>query len=192
MLKALLLLRGAFNLVLGLALLVLSQERTLSGYGRGGLYALVDGLLALAVAVLLLRSRGRWLAVLAFPDALVRVILGIMVLANPGMDKSVFGQVFFLATVVVACIGLGVGGIAYVLVVGRRQRAQEGDEAMGRPALVICVLTLLLGVGLAFGFLEHERRLMLVGYAIAIGCTLCLAGYRLGSSAGPRTASTSL
>ena len=86
-LKYLLFARGAFNLLFGLLILA-SMEGFAAPVG-GGVYAAIDGLLALAVAVALIRSRARWLFALALVDALIRVGYGAMLLANPWIQKTV-------------------------------------------------------------------------------------------------------
>ena len=179
MLRVLLLLRGTFNVLFGAFLLVWLETHALQGLGRGGFYALVDGLLGLVLGAALLQNpRGRWLALLALADGLVRVIIGALILGNPGMEKMVFGTTIFFTAVILACLVLGIGGVLYVLI-GRRLEAGAAEHALVWPAVTISLFTLLLGAGLAFGFLDQERRVMLGAYATAMGLTLTLASRRL-------------
>lgn len=179
-LKTLLLARGAFNLLFGVALLGLSHVQTLHGTTRGGFYAVADGVLALLLAAALWRSPARWLAPLALAEALVRLVLGALILGNPGMERMVVGATVFYTAVIFVCITLGVLGLFYVLL-GRRREGQA--RVMVWPAAAIAGLTLLLGLGLGFGILEEQRRELLAAYAILLGLTLALAGHRLRAAA---------
>ena len=183
-LKYLLLARGAFNLLFGLFILSSLQ----AGAPRGGLYAAVDGLLALAVAVALLRSRARWLFALALVDALVRIGYGAMMLANPGIQKTVLLGALFDAGLIFLLIALGLVGIMYVLLGKPANVDPTQPRAMTGPALVISAFTLLLGVGFAFGMLDAERRGLLACYAVGLGFALGYAGLRAGRVAAPSLA----
>jgi hypothetical protein len=183
-LKYLLFARGAFNLLFGLFILASMQ----AGTPRGGLYAAVDGLLALAVAVALLRSRARWLFALALVDALVRIGYGAMMLANPGIQKTILLGALFNAGLIFLLIALGLVGIAYVLVGKPTNVDPTQPRAMTGPALVISAFTLLLGVGFAFGMLDAERRGLLACYAVGLGFALGYAGLRVGRVAAPSLA----
>jgi hypothetical protein len=177
-LKYLLLARGAFNLLFGLYILASIQSAT----PRGGLYAAIDGLLALAIAVALLRSRARWLFGLALVDALVRIGYGAMLLANPGIRRTILLGALFDAGLIFLLIALGIVGIAYVLL-GKPSNVDSAQpRALTGLALVISLFTLLLGVGFAFGILGAERLGMLGGYAVALGLALGYAGLRVGRS----------
>src|SRR5688572_27046990 len=86
-LRYLLLLRGACNVLFALYFLIAPLSAELHGLTRAGYYALGDGLLALAMAAALLRDdRSQWLFVLAVVDALVRLGLGAMIVANPSLN----------------------------------------------------------------------------------------------------------
>jgi hypothetical protein len=175
-LKYLLFARGAFNLLFGLFILASMQ----AGAPQGGLYAAVDGLLALAVAVALLRSRAPWLFALALVDALVRIGYGAMMLANPGIRKTVLLGALVNTSMIFLLIALGIVGIVYVLLGKPRNVEPTQVRATTGPALVISAFTLLLGIGFAFGMLDAERRGLLACYAVGLGLALGYAGLRVG------------
>jgi hypothetical protein len=177
-LKYMLLARGAFNLLFGL--FILASMRADAVQLRGGLYAAIDGLLALAVAVALLRSRARWLFGLALVDALIRLGYGAMQLANPWIQKTVVLGALFDVGLIFLLIALGIVGIVYVLLGKTASIDPAQPRAMTGLALVISLFTLLLGVGFAFGILQEERRAMLACYAVAMGLALGYAGLRVG------------
>ena len=180
-LRHMLLLRGACNAVFALYLLIFPLAGELHGFSRAGYYAFGDGLLALGLAAALFRDPGgRWLFVLALIDALVRLALGAMILANPGMRSSVFISALFSTAVITAFIALGVIGMLFVAV-GRRVRDTTSNvpRAGAWPAFVASGCALLFGIGLIFGIPGSEDRRLLVGaYALALGLTLLLAGIR--------------
>jgi hypothetical protein len=191
MLRIVLLLRAAFNLLFGIGLLVWTQVATLHGLSRGGYYAVLDGLLGLALAAALLGARARGLAVLVLVDALARLLFGTLILANPGMGQTTLGTAFFFTAAIVACIALGVGGMLYALLRRRAEGLAHEERAMLWPAFTMSLLTLLLGASLAVGFIEETRRAALACYAIALGLALGYAGHRLGRPAGVAVASSS-
>ncbi|MDM0015629.1 hypothetical protein QTH87_24540 [Variovorax sp. J22P168] len=187
--RFLLLARGAFNLLFGIGLYVWLQGQDAQRFAPGGTYALIDGFLGLLLAFALRGSaRGRWLFGLVLCDGLLRLLIGAMIFANPGLQQMVLGSVFVHVLIIFACGLLGLGGIVYLLV----RRPPAGDPSRGAvgPALAICIFTFLLGVGLAYGLLGAAQVTMLALYALLMGIALLYAGWRSGAAvAGPPLAS---
>ena len=148
--------------------------------GRNGVFALVDGLLALAVAFALSKAPPwQWLFVLALVDALVRLAIAAVAFANPDLESRILGSVVFFGAVISVAIALGVVGLIYVQL-GRRVTA-GGPRGGAVPALLISACTVLFGVGVMFGFSTADGRRMLVGaFALAIGLICLATGLRLG------------
>jgi uncharacterized membrane protein YwaF len=179
-LRVLLLLRGAFGLLFALVVLLAPASASVAqALGRNGVYALCDGLLALALAFSLSKvARFNWLFALALVDALIRLAIGAVALAYPDIEARILGSVAFFGAIVTACIALGAVGLIYVLA-GRRAGQRGGAAA----ALFVSACTLLLGVGLLIGFASVEGRHLLIGlFALAIGLCLLVAGFRSKSS----------
>ncbi|WP_436825267.1 hypothetical protein [Variovorax sp. DT-64] len=180
-LRYVLLLRGACSVLFALYFLVAPLSRELHGLTRAGYYALGDGVLALALAAALFRDpRGQWLFVLAVVDALVRLALGAMILANPSLNASVLLGALFSVTIVIAFIALGSLGMLFVAV-GRLGRDPGSNVSRGGawPAFIASACALLFGIGLIVGLPGSEDRRLLVGaYALALGLTLLLTGLR--------------
>jgi len=180
----LLMARGAFNLLFGLVLLAMMlQAGPAPGFSRGAFYALADGILVLASAVALMRSRERWLTPVVLADALLRLAAMTMIIAYPEMHQRIFGGAFFLSAVVVALIAVGIVGVLFVLV-----RKHAGRGAVVWLALTPFACTLLLGTGLAVAMLTGGERTMLAYYAVAAGLLLAYAGHRAGRTANPQSA----
>lgn len=180
-LRYVLLLRGACNVLFALYFLIAPLSGELHGLSKAGYYALGDGLLALALAAALFRDlRGQWLFVLAVVDALVRLALGAMILANPSLNASVLIGAIFAVTIIIAFIALGLIGILFVAV-GRRVRdlGSNVSRAGAWPAFIASACALLFGIGLIVGIPGSDDRRLLVGaYALAFGLTLLLTGLR--------------
>jgi len=183
---ALLMARGAFNLLFGLGLLAMLWADPSPGYSRGAFYAMADGVLVLAFAVALMLSRERWLFPVVLADALARLAAGAMIIAYPGMHQRIFGGAFFLSAVVVVLTAVGIVGVVFILI---RKSAAGGDhDAIVWPALTVFLCTLLLAAGLAVGMLNGGERAILACYAVAAGPLLLYAGRQAGRTAGPQSA----
>ena len=181
-LRLLLLLRGAFGVLFALTMLLSPASAQLTQMlGRDGLFALVDGLLALAVALALRSSpRWQWLFGLALVDALVRLLVGIVALAYPDLGARILGSVAFYGGVITACIALGVTGLLAALAGRRAVPPRAGTGLL--QLLSLC--TLLLGVGLLVELASGGSQWLLVPYfALAVGLCLLGAGLRLQRAA---------
>jgi hypothetical protein len=180
-------LRGAFNVLFALYLWLVPLGALQRGLGRGGLYFLGDGLLAVLLAVALYRdARGRWLVALAVADAIARIVAGALILANPDLDAFVIASALFFTAAITVCIALGMVGVLYAVLAARSGAApSRGGRVRPWPALVASALTLLLGCGLIFGVPgTGDLRLLLAAYAFALGLTLLGATLpRLGTPA---------
>lgn len=178
-LRLLLLLRGAFGVLFALYLLLApASAPTLKALGHNGTYALVDGLLALVVALALSKvARFNWLFVLALADALIRLVIGAVGYAYPDIEARILGSVAFFGTVVTACIALGAVGV--IVVLAGRRGAPAAQRGGGVTVLAISACTLLLGVALLLGFGTGDGRRTLVGiFALAVGLCLLASGFR--------------
>lgn len=185
MLKTLLIVRAAFNLLFGIVLLVWMEHEVLRGLGRGGLYLLVDGALTLAIAVALMGQRSSLAAVTA-ADGLLRLGAGAFIVANPGLEQMVMTTTFFLVLVSIGFVTLGIVGLA-ITWFGARKSA---TGAPAWPPAAISLSTLLLGVGIALSFFDQQLRQIVAVYAVAVGLLLGFTVWRMqpaapsGSSAG--------
>ncbi len=178
LLRVLLLLRGAFGAIFALVVLLApASTSTAQMLGRNGTFALVDGLLALAVAFALSKApRFHWLFVLALVDALIRLAIGAVAFAYPDIEARILGSVAFFGGTITACIAPGAVGLIYGLA-GRRASVRRGGVV---PVLVVSACTLLLGIGLMFGFGSADGRRLLIGaFALAVGLCLLVTGFRL-------------
>src|ERR1700712_177263 len=90
LMRQLLLLRGAFNLLFGIYLLTAPDSASLGGY-----YGVIDGVLGLCLAVALFRSvSGQWLFFVTLLDAMVRLVFGGTILLNPNITTNLFTGAF--------------------------------------------------------------------------------------------------
>ena len=163
--------RGIFNLAFGIALVGLANSKAMHGANWAGIFALVDGLLGLAWATLIW-TRARWLFALAYADAIVRILIGALLLGNPGMEASVIGSALFFSLMSVALMTFGILGAACVWWT-RPRMTPAGSEDVVWPALISCALTAMLGLGVGVGFLDVDKRAALSAYCIVFGVLLC-------------------
>src|SRR6478735_785803 len=159
-LRILLLLRGAVSVLFALSKLAPATLPAALALNRNGTFSLVDGLLGLAMVFALSRSpRYRWLFGLVLADALLRLLIGLVAVAYPDVEGRILGSIAFFGTIITACVALGAFGLFFVLT-GRG--AAPADQRGGvLPALVASACTLLLGVGLLFGFGSVDARRLL-------------------------------
>ncbi|MBO9513484.1 MAG: hypothetical protein J7549_05140 [Variovorax sp.] len=180
-LRMVLLLRGAFGLLFTLYLLFapISVEAQ-KGLGRNGYYAVIDGLIGMALWFALSRHpTARWLSSLAFADAVVRLVIGVFGLANPGIQSRVLGSVAYYGVVIVACIVLGAVGLIYVAMMSKRE-LPNGRRSGAVPAFIVSLCTLLFGLALVFGLAtEDSRRDLVIALAGSLGLTYLVTGFRL-------------
>jgi len=178
-LRVLLLVRGAMGVLFALSKLAPAAVPVTQSLARNGTFALIDGLLALAVAIALSKApRFRWLFVLAMADALTRLAIGVVALAYPDVEGRILGSIAFFGAIITACAALGAFGL-FVVLTGRG--GAPADERGGvAPVLVISTCTLLLGVGLLFGFESADgRRLLIGGATLVVGLCLLVSAFRL-------------
>jgi len=179
MLRSLLIVRALFNLAFGVVLLFWAEHEVLRGFGRGGFYALVDGVLTLAIAASLLRTPARGLTWLAGVDAALRLAAGAFIVSNPGLEQMPLTTSLFLGVLTVAFIVLGLMGLAYALTGLRRQRGAVSDTSLLWPAAALGLCTLLLGTAFALTAVDQQLRVILSWYAIALGVILGFTALRL-------------
>jgi len=185
MLRNLLTVRALFNLVFGVVFLYWAEHEVLRGLGRGGFYALVDGVLTLTIAAALLRTPARGLAWLAGADGALRVAAGTFIFVNPGVEQMPLTAALFLVVLTIAFIVLGILGLASALIALRRQLNARGDTTWVWSAAAVSLSTLLLGVGFALTSFEQQLRVILSWYAIALGIILGYAALRVAPAAVP-------
>lgn len=168
--------RGIFNLAFGIALIGLASSEAMHGSKWGGIFALVDGLFGLVWAMFTW-TRARWLFALACIDAIVRILIGALLLGNPGMEASVIGSALFFSLMSVALMTFGILGAACVWWT-RPRMTPAGSEDVVWPALISCALTAMLGLGVGVGFLDVDKRAALSAYCIVFGVLLCWSSRR--------------
>jgi len=180
-LRVALLMRGAFNLLVALYLLIRPEAAIQAGAGRNGYYALADAVLALLLARALAKDpRGRWLVALALVDALVRLLTGVAVFAFPSIESRVLSAVLFFGGIVTVSIALGVAGMLYTVM----RRGVPGTATVARiggalPAFILSACSLLFGLALVTGIESaDDRRILIALFALAIGLTLGVTGLR--------------
>lgn len=164
--------RGIFNLAFGIALVGLANAKAMHGANWAGIFALVDGLFGLVWATLIW-TRARWLFALACADAIVRILIGALLLGNPGMEASVIGSALFFSLLSVALMTFGILGAACVWWARPRGKTPAESEDVVWPALISCALTAMLGLGVGVGFLDADKRAALSAYCIVFGVLLC-------------------
>jgi len=181
LMRQLLLLRGTFNVLFAGYLLIAPKDTMLGGY-----YGVIDGALALLLAVALFQSvRGRWLFFIVLLDGIVRLAFGGMLLLNPNITTNLLTGAFFATAVITVFIALGITGVLYGVVHSFKEQGHSGSpQSLVWPAVVASVSTALFGVGLILGPSGSvERRFVVVAYGLVFGLTLLFAGIRLRSSA---------
>jgi hypothetical protein len=184
LMRQLLLLRGAFNVLFAVFLMMAPTGSSLGGY-----YGVIDGLLGLGLAIALFRNvSGQWLFFVTLLDALVRLALGGMILLNPNITSNLITGAFFTTAVITVFIALGITGVIYALLRAMRQHGRAGaSTSLVWPMVAASVCTALFGVGLLLGPAgSGERRLVVCAYGLAFGLILLFAGLR--SRAGAATA----
>ena len=177
--RTLIIIRSAFNLIFAVYLLLLpmiAQRPSASGY-----YALGDGAIAIALAIVLFRDpRGRWLFLLVLFDGLVRLALGAFLFANPGVLGSSLGSAIMVTIVIFVMSAMGLAGMVVGLV--GRPVATDGAavrRARAWPVFFAGLCTLLFGVALIVGPPGADNsRLIVCAYAFAFGLALLSAGIR--------------
>lgn len=169
--------RGIFNLVFGAALIGFAGSRAMHGPEWAGTFALVDGSLGLVWAVSI-RTRARWLFAIACTDAGVRILIGALLIGNPGMQASVIGSALFFSLMSVALMAFGLFGAAFVWWSRPRDRTPAGSGDVVRPALISCALTAMLGLGLGIGLVDADKRMAWTVYCILLGALLCWSASR--------------
>jgi hypothetical protein len=176
-LRTVLLLRGAIS-VLFVAYLMLMSPIGDPQSGHNGYFALLDGLLGMALWFTLSNHpAGRWLSGLAFADAIMRLIIGVVTFIAPNIQSRMLGAVVYLGAIVVACIVLGAIGLIYV---SMNKRGAPVSRRIGAfPALIASACTMLFGVALVLGFSTDDGRRSLVAMlTLALGLTYLVAGIR--------------
>ncbi|SCK43793.1 hypothetical protein VAR608DRAFT_4241 [Variovorax sp. HW608] len=180
-LRLVLLLRGAISLLFVAFLLItpISAEAQ-KGLGRSGHFALVDGLIGLALWFTVSKyPPARWLSTLVFADAALRLAIGLFGLANPGIQSRMLGSVAYYGAVIVLCIALGAVGIIFTATKGR-QPLPNGQRNGALTAFIVSLGTLLFGLALIFGLsTEDSRRLIVVALTALLGLTYLVTGLRL-------------
>lgn len=182
-LRLVLLLRGAISLLFVAYLLIVPiSVEAQKGLGRNGYFSLVDGLIGAALWFAVSKyPPARWLSSLVFADAVLRVVIGVFGLANPGIQSRVVGSVAYFGVVVVFCILLGAIGIIYALTKGR-QPLPKGQRNGALPLFIVSLATLLFGLALIFGLsTEESRRTLVVALTGVAGLTYLVTGLRLKS-----------
>ncbi|SEA95541.1 hypothetical protein [Variovorax sp. YR216] len=180
-LRLVLLLRGAISLLFVAYLLVVPMSaEAQQGLGRNGYFALVDGLIGAALWFTVSKyPPGRWLSSLVFADAVLRVVIGVFGLTNPGIQSRVLGSVAYFGVVIVFCIVLGAAGIIYALTKGR-QPLPNGRRSGALPLFIVSLATLLFGLALILGLAtEDSRRSLMVALTGVLGLTYLVTGLRL-------------
>ncbi|MEJ8855591.1 hypothetical protein WKW79_13480 [Variovorax robiniae] len=178
--RQLLLLRGAFNILFGLGLLLAPKSTAL-----GGWYGVIDGVLGLGLAIALFRSvQGQWLFFVVLLDAMVRLVFGGTILLNPNITSNLFTGAFFTTAVVTVFIAMGITGVIYALLRAMRQRGEPfSTQSFVWPVVAASVCTALFGVGLLLGPAgSGERRIVACVYGVAFGLILLVAGLRSRSA----------
>jgi hypothetical protein len=179
-LRLVLLFRGAISLLFVAFLLFapISADAPM-GLGRNGYFALVDGLIGLALWFTVSKyPPARWLSTLVFADAALRLAIGVFGLANPDIQSRVLGSVVYYGAVIMLCIALGVAGIIYAATKGR-QALPNGPRSGALTAFIVSLGTLLFALALIFGLsTEHSPRSIAVALTAVLGLTYLVTGLR--------------
>jgi hypothetical protein len=174
MLDRLLIGRGAFNALFGLYFLVAASSTSgPSVLSQAGGYLLADGLLASALAYVLLRRRSEpWRIGVETASALARLLLGAWFLLVPGLAHGALTAVFAALVLCAAAVGLGASEVALALAFARRSPDL-------RRTLAAAILAILGGVAVFYAFPDASRLRTVFGvYALAHGLVLLAAGLR--------------
>lgn len=189
MFRFLLFFRGIFNLLLGGALLLDLQRGELIAYRGGGLYAAIDGILGIALALaLVFRRSGVFFSALTSLDALTRLLIGLLILNNPGVLNTALGSALFMTGVIVACSivgGLGVVQFCLLWLYAKPHGAlpESPRRVELLPALLTSLAVVALGVGIGCATDDAQRLLAVQWYSLAIGVAFVLAALFAGRRA---------
>ena len=179
-LRLVLLIRGVVGLLFVAYLLIAplsAQAQTV--YERNGYYAVVDGLIGMALWFAVSKDPpARWLSTLVLAEAVMRLVIGVFGLANPGIQSRVLGSVAYYGAIIVLCVVLGAIGIIYVFMKGR-QPLPNGTRSGALTAFIVSLGTLLFGVAVIFGLpSEESRRLIVAALTVVLGLTYFVTGLR--------------
>lgn len=180
-LKATLLVRGTADLLFACYFFVMSLSGEPQSLRAAGGYLAVDGLLALCLAAAVhAHSRTRWLVGLALLDALARLWVSAIIFMYPHVEDWLLSTTFMRAAMTAVCIAVGIAvgiaGLVYVLVA---RRASSSGYGIGTawPAILLCLYTLAVGIGLALGWIGIDGdRTLIASNALVVGFTLLAAG----------------
>jgi hypothetical protein len=176
-LKATLLARGTADLLFACYFFAMSLSGVPQSLHAAGGYLAVDGLLALCLAAAVhAHSRTRWLVGLALLDALARLWVSAIIFMYPRVEDWLLSTMFMRAALTAFCIAVGAAGMVYVLV-ARRASCSGYGIGTAWPAILLCLYTLAVGVGLALGWIGIDGdRTLIASNALVVGFTLLAAG----------------
>ena len=116
-------------------------------------------------------------SVLCALDALIKLYFGTLLLRYPGTQETIFGNAFFTVAIICSCLALGaVGIIGTITVMIDNSKQKFRRKQLNWPELMVSISTILLGVGLAFGFFEENPRVLLGIYAFVLSAIFMIAG----------------
>jgi uncharacterized membrane protein HdeD (DUF308 family) len=173
MLGRVLIARGAINEIFGLYFLLVAASAPGDTLRHAGYYLAVDGILALAMAVALLRQHaGASLAGVALGSALARLLLALWFLLVPQLTTRALSSVLALLLLSVGALTLGAAEIALAFTRGRRRPVSGELLAAGGLSIVAAVA--------AYQAFPDAGglRLVFAAYALAHGALLLVAGVR--------------
>ncbi|MBB3177214.1 hypothetical protein [Variovorax sp. Sphag1AA] len=179
-LRLVLLFRGVVGLLfVAYLLMVPLSGQAQSVYERNGYYAAFDGIIGMALWFAVSKDPpARWLSTLVLAEAVMRLVIGVFGLANPGIQSRVLGSVAYYGVIIVFCIVLGAIGMIYVFMKGR-QPSPTGARSGALSAFIVSLATMLFGVAVIFGLPDEEsRRLIVAGLTVVLGLTYLITGLR--------------
>ena len=160
-----LMLRGIFAVLFGLLLFLWPGPGILALVFLFGIYAIVDGVLAI-VAGIRGSAGSRWLLVI---EGAIGVVAGIVAFAWPGITA--------LALLYVVAFWAIFGGIAQVASAIALRREVEGEWALGLGGVLSVIFGILLAVLPGVGLLS---LVWLIGlYALVFGISLIVVAFRV-------------
>jgi hypothetical protein len=132
---------------------------------------LIDGALALAIALSFPRNGASGLFAAAFADAIGRIGLGISVFTLPGIPYFTITFVLFIAGVAATAMAIGASALAAVVL--DRKTAGWRDSV---PLVTTSgVVSILFGLALLVVPGSAQRRALFSFYVVTLGTTLLLA-----------------
>ena len=175
-----LVLRGVVAVLLGILAFALPGVTVAALIVLFGIYALIDGVLAIVLTVKAAEVHGRWGAFLL--EGILGILFGIVALAAPLAVAAVFIQVLAIWALIT--------GVLEIIAAFRLRRSIKGEWLL----VLVGVLSILFGIVLVAEPIAGAVILVwtVAAYGLFFGVLLIVLGFRLRNHPGPRLSTQQL